>query len=96
MTCGLIGGVIGLLTRERPIFGMIVGLIVGLITSVGVGLGCWSESPFKNGVISGSIAGLTLITGILGLIPAIVSMPSVPWFSTDILVPGVGVKTTSC
>ena len=29
-----------------------------------VGLGCWSESPLKNGLISGSIVGL--IVGLIG------------------------------
>ena len=47
-------------------------LIVGLIVLVGVGLGCWSESPLKNGIISGSIGGL-----IYGLRPG---QPEVPTF----------------
>jgi eukaryotic-like serine/threonine-protein kinase len=33
-------------------------LLMGLTITVGVGLGCWSESPLKNGVMSGSIGGL--------------------------------------
>jgi hypothetical protein len=33
------------------------GLIFGLTILVGVGLGCWSESPLKNGVMCGSIGG---------------------------------------
>ena len=51
LSCGLIGG----LTLGLAIYGLIVGLIFGLIILVGVGLGCWSESPLKNGVMSGSI-----------------------------------------
>jgi hypothetical protein len=43
------------------------GLIFGLIVSVGVAFGCWSESPLKNGFISGSIGGLLSGT-IVGLI----------------------------
>ena len=45
LICGLIGGRI-----TGPIVGLIFGLICGLIILVGVGLGCWSESPLKNGV----------------------------------------------
>ena len=30
----------------------------GLAIFVGIGLGCWSESPLKNGAMSGSIGGL--------------------------------------
>jgi hypothetical protein len=46
--------------------GLTFGLIVGLAVLVGVGFGCWSESPLRNGVISGSISGLIvgLIIGI--------------------------------
>jgi eukaryotic-like serine/threonine-protein kinase len=42
------------------------GLIFGLTILVGVGLGCWSESPLKGGVMSGSIVGLIamLISGL--------------------------------
>ena len=45
------------------VHGLIDGLIVGLIIFVAVGLGCWSESPLKNGIISGSIGGL--ISGLI-------------------------------
>jgi TIR domain/NACHT domain len=38
--------------------GLINGLILGSVFLLGVGLGCWSESPLKNGVMSGSIGGL--------------------------------------
>ena len=46
-----------------PIFGLIVGLII----FVGVGLGCWSESPSKNGFVSGLIGTLSfgLIVGLI-------------------------------
>ena len=42
------------------IFGLGFGLIFGLLIFLGVGLGCWSESPLKNGVVSGSIGFLGL------------------------------------
>src|SRR5208282_1767413 len=41
-----------------------VGLVIFSIAFVGVGLGCWSKSPLKNGVLSGSIGGL--LGGLLG------------------------------
>jgi hypothetical protein len=48
------------------------GSIFGLTVFAGVGLGCWSESPVKNGVMSGLIIGLILwLTG--GLIPGLTS-----------------------
>jgi DNA polymerase III delta prime subunit len=49
-----LGLIFGLSTLSN---GLSVGLIFGLTTLVGVGLGCWSESPLKNGVMSGSIGG---------------------------------------
>jgi hypothetical protein len=59
LSLGLIGGLVdGLMVH-----GLIDGLIVGLIIFVAVGLGCWSESPLKNGIISGSIGGL--ISGLI-------------------------------
>ena len=57
LSLGLIFGlIVGLVLIGLT--GLIVGLIVGLTILVGVGLGCWSESPLKNGVMSGSIGGL--------------------------------------
>jgi hypothetical protein len=48
------------------------GSIFGLTVFAGVGLGCWSESPVKNGVMSGLIIGLILwLTG--GLISGLTS-----------------------
>ena len=38
-------------------YGLIAGLSVALTILFGVGFGCWSELPLKNGVMSG-IAGL--------------------------------------
>jgi hypothetical protein len=66
------------------IFGLIFGLFVGptvglsgaliawlifeLSIFIGVALGCWSESPLKNGALSGSIVGLIngLMVGLMG------------------------------
>ena len=52
------------------LFGLLFGLVGlsnmlsgGLTVLLGVGLGCWSASPLKRGIISGSIGGL-----IIGLI----------------------------
>jgi hypothetical protein len=64
---GLIFGLLGGLN-----VGLRAGLIVGLSILFGVGLGCWSESPSKNGIMSGSIGGLMyglfvgLTSGLLG------------------------------
>jgi len=51
------------------IFGLMFGLRGGLSVLVGIGLGCWSKSPWKNGVTSGSIALVIfgLIFGPIGL-----------------------------
>ena len=64
---GVLRGLIGVLFGEpgMRISVLILGLIVGLIILVGVGLGCWSESPLKNGVISGSIGLLILILALI-------------------------------
>ena len=45
------------------------GLISGVGMLVGVALGCWSESPLRNGFKSGLIVGLTvgLSAGLIGL-----------------------------
>jgi hypothetical protein len=51
LSLGLIFGPIEVLTiglREGPSGGLIFGLIFGLSILVGVGLGCWSESPLKK------------------------------------------------
>jgi hypothetical protein len=40
------------------------GLVFGSVFLLGVGLGCWSESPLKNGVLSGSIGGLSVGLGV--------------------------------
>ena len=46
--------------------GLIFGLICGLIVlPVAVGLGCWSESRLKNGVMSGSIGLILASIGVL-------------------------------
>jgi DNA polymerase III delta prime subunit len=59
---GVIAGLI-----EGVIAGLLSGLFLALLILVGVGLGCWSESPLKNGVSSGLLVGL--IAGLLfGLI----------------------------
>jgi eukaryotic-like serine/threonine-protein kinase len=50
---GLVGGVNGQLITS-----VIIGLFCWMSIIIGVGLGCWSDSPLKNGVLSGSIAGL--------------------------------------
>ena len=50
-----------------------VGLLIFSIAFVGIGLGCWSKSPLKNGVLSGSIGGL--LGGLSGeLITALLSV----------------------
>jgi eukaryotic-like serine/threonine-protein kinase len=48
-------------------FGLSLGLSVGVMIIVGGVLGCWSESPLKNGFISGSLGGLIggLIIGLI-------------------------------
>ena len=58
---GLLFGLIEALT-----LGLGFGLIGGLIVFVAVGLGCWSESALKNGVMAGLTGGLMsgLIVGI--------------------------------
>jgi hypothetical protein len=58
----IIGLIFGLMDGliEGPKLGLIFGVISGLIILFGVGLGCWSESPLKNGVISGSVGLLIL------------------------------------
>jgi hypothetical protein len=60
LSLGLIfGATSGLI--ERLVSGeseMRSGSISGLITLVGVGLGCWSQSPLRNSFMSGSIGGL--------------------------------------
>jgi hypothetical protein len=50
------------------IFELIAGLTFGLLLLVALGLGCWSESPLRNGVMSGSIGALIfgLIFGLGG------------------------------
>jgi DNA polymerase III delta prime subunit len=53
----LTGWLIGWCWPEEG-FELIFGLSFGLSTLLGVVLGCWSESRLKNGVMSGSIAGL--------------------------------------
>jgi hypothetical protein len=64
LSLGLIGGLV--VGWMPALSGRLIGLIVALIIFVGVGLGCWSGSPLKNGFISGSIGGLiTLIGGAL-------------------------------
>jgi hypothetical protein len=49
------------------VFGFVFGLSVGLSILVGIGLGCWSESPSKNRLISGLISvpigGLSFLVG---------------------------------
>jgi hypothetical protein len=50
LSFGLLFGLLFRLPNAGPSCGMIL---------LGVGLGCWSESPLKNGVISGSIGGLS-------------------------------------
>src|SRR5271165_6984368 len=57
LTGGLIGGLVGELSSGLAV-GLIGGLIGGLSISVGAVFGCWSESPLRNGIISGSIGGL--------------------------------------
>jgi hypothetical protein len=44
--------------------GLLRGSIIVLSILVGVGLGCWSESPYKNAGSSGLVAGL--VGGLLG------------------------------
>ena len=67
MAVGLLVGMIVWL-GDGPRYGLRLGLVFGLssvlIIFVGVGLGCWSKSPLKNAVTSGSIGGL--ITGMVG------------------------------
>jgi hypothetical protein len=61
LNIGLIGLIVGLVNKS-VIIGLIAGLsgglVFGLTISVGVGLGCWSESLWKNVIISGSELGL--------------------------------------
>jgi eukaryotic-like serine/threonine-protein kinase len=72
----LIGWLIGWLIGG---FELVLGLGFGLSTFLGIVLGCWSESRLKNGVLSGSIAGLFDLLllwpmsdpGLLGLKPAL-------------------------
>jgi hypothetical protein len=61
---GLFYGLIG---------GLIYGVVWGLIVTFAVGLGCWSESPLKNGVMSGSIASalVALMFGLQGRLSAL-------------------------
>jgi len=71
LTVGLSVGLTVGLGSKLAIDGLIAGLGSGLVfwasVSVGVGLGCWSESPWKNAVISGSV--VALISGLMfGLI----------------------------
>jgi DNA polymerase III delta prime subunit/MFS family permease len=47
-----------------------IGLFCWLSIVIGVGLGCWSDSPLKNGLLSGSIGGLVAAL-ILGLLCAV-------------------------
>jgi hypothetical protein len=68
LSLGLLFGLLyGLYLRNAPIVGLSCGMIL-----LGVGLGCWWESPLKNSVISGSIGGLSgglvggMIIGLLG------------------------------
>jgi DNA polymerase III delta prime subunit len=55
LSVGLIFGLIFGLKNELSL-----GLFLALTILVGVGLGCWSLSPTKNGVITGLIAGLII------------------------------------
>jgi hypothetical protein len=57
----------------QPIF-WVLGLFCWLSIVIGVGLGCWSDSPVKNGVLSGSIGGLTAALT-LGPIAAVFGKP---------------------
>jgi eukaryotic-like serine/threonine-protein kinase len=49
---------------NRVIGALTVVLIISLIVLAAVGLGCWSESPWRNGVTSGLIAGLLVGAGV--------------------------------
>ena len=55
MMAGLISGLAGM---SVGLLGLTAAL-VGSVIFLGVGLGCWSESPIKNGIISGLIVGLS-------------------------------------
>src|SRR5262245_25224641 len=73
LSCALIFGLIfwlGLWLFANPMLGgvgLIGGAICGSLIFLGVALGCWSESPLKNGLVSGSIVGLLLAGPIIGL-----------------------------
>jgi hypothetical protein len=60
----IFGLIFGLIERRQnyetfwPIVSWSVGPRVGLVILLGVGLGCWSKSLLKNGIMSGSIGGL--------------------------------------
>jgi hypothetical protein len=57
----------------QPMF-WVLGLFCWLSIVIGVGLGCWSDSPVKNGVLSGSIGGL-IAALTLGPIAAVFGKP---------------------
>jgi hypothetical protein len=63
LSLGFIAGLIFGLGQYLVWFGregLVAGVIVGLSIFLGVGLGCRSESPLKNGLVSGSITGLMI------------------------------------
>jgi len=65
LTIGLIFGLVFWLPTPEPTTGMTIPTLTVLLTYwltilLGVGLGCWSESPQKNSIISGLIGGLSL------------------------------------
>jgi len=85
---GLIFGVICCLTSganagaiNRLIGAAAVALAINLFVLVALGLGCWSESPLKNGLTSGLIAGL-LFSGSVSMF-----LWLFPWSSVGVTVP---------
>ena len=63
LTSGLTSGLTSELTF-RMTFRLTFGLAFGLANLVGVALGCWSESPLKNGITSGLIGVLIWVSEI--------------------------------
>jgi hypothetical protein len=62
LSLGLLAGLIfGLGALSYGLSGLSAGLSFGLIILVGIALGCRSESPLKNGIMSGSIGGLIVV-----------------------------------
>jgi hypothetical protein len=55
ISCGLVAGAVA-----AKSYGPVLGLTLWLIFMCGIGLGCWSESPLKNSIVTGLVSALAI------------------------------------